>query len=257
MSLQIEGLSVRIGGRALLRNLSFKAQEGEFLSVAGPNGAGKTTLLRSIAGLMPCEGRILWRERDLAGLDALQRARELAYLPQGHTIHWPITAREAVKIGRAPHSSSLTRLSRADSDAIEQALEAVDAQAFAERPVTELSGGERARVMLARALAVGAPMLLADEPVAALDPAHQLSVMGLLSEQAKRGRLILCVSHDLALASRFADRFLVLNDGEIAAIGAHEDTLTPDIYERVFGVSARRFESDGGSVTLPWEPMAR
>jgi iron complex transport system ATP-binding protein len=252
MGLRVSDLGVTLGGKQLLSDIGFEAQAGEFLAIVGPNGAGKTTLLRAIAGLLDHEGRIAWQDKDIAALNPAERARLLSYLPQGHAIHWPITAREAVTIGRAPHSSSLTRLSAEDENAIGRALDAVDAKAFAHRPVTELSGGEKARIMLARALAVDAPILLADEPVAALDPAHQISVMQVLGEQARQGKLIICVSHDLALASRFAGRFLVLEKGRIAALGPYAEALTEDIYARVFGVTTRRFESDGETLTMPW-----
>jgi iron complex transport system ATP-binding protein len=252
MALQADAVNVSLRGKTLLNDVSFQANAGEFLAIVGPNGAGKTTLLRAIAGLLDYQGRIAWQGRDVAALHASERARTLSYLPQGHAIHWPITAREAVTIGRAPHSSSLTRLSAEDENAVGRALDAVDAVALADRPVTELSGGEKARIMLAPALAVGAPILLADEPVAALDPAHQLSVMQVLAGQARQGRLIICVSHDLALASRFADRFLVLEKGRIAALGRYEEALTEEIYARVFGVTTRRFISDGETLTMPW-----
>ncbi|MBX2806671.1 MAG: ABC transporter ATP-binding protein [Hyphomicrobiales bacterium] len=252
MGLLVKDLGVTLGGKTLLGDVGFEARAGEFLAIVGPNGAGKTTLLKAIAGLLSYRGQVAWQGEDLASATVSARARLISYLPQGHTIHWPITAREAVTIGRAPHSSSLTRLSPEDNMAIDQAIDAVDAGAFAHRPVTELSGGEKARIMLARALAVNAPMLLADEPVAALDPAHQLSVMRVLGEQARHGRLIICISHDLLLASRFADRFLVLDKGQIAAIGSYADALTQEIYARVFGVTTRRFESEGETVTMPW-----
>lgn len=252
MSLRADDLSVTIGGKPLLHGIDFDARAGELLAIVGPNGAGKTTLLRAIAGLLAYKGRIIWQGNDFASLTAAERAPMLAYLPQGHAIHWPITAREAVTIGRAPHSSSLTRLSVEDENAIDKALDAVDARSFAYRPLTELSGGEKARIMLARALAVNAPILLVDEPVAALDPAHQLSVMQVLGKQARQGRLIICVSHDLSLASRFADRFLVLDKGRIASFGPYAEALTDDIYHSVFRVRTRRFESDGETLTMPW-----
>lgn len=252
MSLRADALSVALGGKQLLQDIDFEAPAGELLVIVGPNGAGKTTLLRAIAGLLTYEGRVAWQGNDFASFTAAERARTLSYLPQGHAIHWPITAREAVTIGRAPHSSSLTRLSAEDNNAIDRALDVVDARGFAHRPVTELSGGEKARVMLARALAVDAPILLVDEPVAALDPAHQLSVMQVLGKQAQLGRVIICVSHDLSLASRFADRFLVLDKGRVASFGPYAEALTDDIYNTVFGVRTRRFESDGETLIMPW-----
>lgn len=255
MSLSAKELRVWLSGKLLLDNLNFTADAGEFLAIVGPNGAGKTTLLKAIAGLIDYEGLIEWQERDLRMLDPSSRARTFSYLPQGHVVHWPITAREAITIGRAPYSSSLTHLSADDEEAIERALNAVDGLAFAGRPVTELSGGERARIMLARALAVDAPVMLVDEPVAALDPAHQLSVMNVLAEQAKQGRLIVCVSHDLALASRFADRFIVIGNGKIAALGSYENALTDEIFEKIFNVRTKRFKSGEEMMTLPWNAI--
>ena len=252
MTLTVENLSVAIGGRAVLGGVSFAAERGELIVIAGPNGAGKTTLLRAIASLIPFSGSILWEGASLAAMPPQHRAHCLAYLPQGHVAHWPIPARDVVAIGRAPFASSLARLSDADYAAIDAALAAVEATAFADRPVTELSGGERARVMLARALAVGAPVLLADEPVAALDPAHQLSVMAILVERAKAGDLVIAVGHDLALAARFASRVLVLDAGRVAAFGPPAGALTPDVLRRVFNVEALTVEAGGVRIPLPW-----
>jgi iron complex transport system ATP-binding protein len=180
----------------------------------------------------------------------------MAYLPQGHVAHWPLKARDVVTMGRAPFASSFSRLSRADRDAVDEAIESVGAAAFASRPITELSGGERARIMLARALSVGAPLLLADEPVASLDPAHQLAVMAILAAQAKSGRLVLAVSHDLMLAARFADRILVLSDGKAAAIGAPAQTLTAAILRDIFEVEPLRLSAGGVSLEIPWQPAS-
>lgn len=252
MSLKAEAVSVHAAGRAILRDIFFTAERGALLLIAGPNGAGKTTLLRSIAALAPFSGAVTWEGVALTGMEPRRRAKTLAYLPQGHVAHWPVRARDVVAIGRAPFASSLTGLRAADETAIADALHAVDAAALADRPVTELSGGERARIMLARALAVGAPLLLADEPVAALDPAHQLSVMALLQRRAREGALVIAVSHDLVLAGRFADAVLMLHEGQIAAFGPPGDVLTPDLLRRIFGIETLAVSAGDGTLLLPW-----
>jgi iron complex transport system ATP-binding protein len=252
MSLIARGLSVAMRDRKVLHDIAFEARRGEFIVIVGPNGVGKTTLLRAIGGLIPYEGDIAWNGMALATLTAAKRAKLLAYLPQGHVAHWPITARDAVAIGRAPFASSLTGLSREDEAAIDAALEAVEAAPFAGRAITELSGGERARVMLARALAVGAPLLLADEPVASLDPEHQLRVMAVLQQRARGGALVIAVSHDLMLAERFADRLLVLEDGRIAAFAPPRQALTASLLRRVFRIEALTAQAGDVTVTLPW-----
>jgi iron complex transport system ATP-binding protein len=256
MTLSIENLRVVLRGREVLRDVRLEARRGELLVVVGPNGAGKTTLLKAVACLLAAEGRLAWDGRSLPALSAAERARTIAYLPQGHVAHWPIRARDVVTIGRVPLASSLARLSRADEDAIEEALNAVDAAGFADRPVTELSGGERARIMLARALAVGAPLLLADEPVAALDPAHQLAVMGILSAQASAGRLVIAVSHDLLLAARYATRIVVMLEGRVVAFGTPADTLTAQTFRDVFDVEAVQVSAEGLELEIPWAPAA-
>ena len=252
MSLTMRQLSVTMGGRKVLRDITLEARRGELLAIVGPNGAGKTTFLKAVACLFPFTGTVEWDGKDVAAMLAAARAKQMAYLPQGHVAHWPITARDVVTIGRAPFASSLTRLSSADQAAISEALQAVDAMGFADRPVTELSGGERARVMLARALAVGAPLLLADEPVASLDPAHQLGVMDILSAQAKAGRLVIAISHDLILAARYADRVLVLHEGAAAAIGPPREVLTPSLLREVFRVETVRLSAEGEIFEIPW-----
>ena len=138
--LATDHLSVTLGGRQVLRDLSFAAQRGEFLIIVGRNGAGKTTLLKVIAGLIRFTGQLMWDGKAIAALSMAERAKNLAYLPQGHIAAWPIKARDVVAIGRAPFASSLTSLSRADKDAIDRALDAVEAAEFADRPITELSG---------------------------------------------------------------------------------------------------------------------
>jgi iron complex transport system ATP-binding protein len=257
MTLIAEDLRVILRGREVLTKISFQAKRGELLVVVGPNGAGKTTLLKAIASLVATSGRLEWDGVALCDLRPAERAKLLAYLPQGHVAHWPLKARDIVMIGRNPFASSLQRPSRADDEAVDQVLSAVGAVELADRPVTELSGGERARIMLARALAAGGPILLADEPVASLDPAHQLSVMAILAAEARKGRLVIAVSHDLMLGARYADRVLVLSDGRQVALGWPRQTLTASLLREVFQVEPLRISANGVVMEIPWDPVAR
>lgn len=248
----ISGLSVELGGRPVLDVAELAVAAGELVCVLGPNGAGKTTLLRAIAGLVPCAGRLAIAGRPASGLSAQERSRLIAYLPQGHAAHWPLSVRDTVAIGRMPHGGAPGRLRPTDEAAIGRALAAVDALHLADRAVTELSGGERARVMLARALAVEAPVLLADEPIAALDPAHQLAVMGHLRAVAQGGGAVMAALHDLTVAVRFATRLVVLSSGRIEADGPPGAVMTPELLSRVFRITAQRFEHEGADVLVPW-----
>ena len=248
----VRELSVVLGGRRVLDGVSFDVPKGMLVAVLGANGSGKTTLLRAVAGLLAYSGGIELAGQDAAALGSAQRARLVAYVPQGHQADWPLAARDVVAIGRMPHGGGPGRLRESDIRAVENALVAVDATHLSSRPVTELSGGERARIMLARALAVAAPVLLADEPVAALDPQHQLRVIGLLQKVAANGGAVLAALHDLTLAARFADAVIVLDAGRIAAQGRPADVLTADLLERVFQIEAHRFVHDGQCVILPW-----
>ena len=248
----LEEVSVRLGERLALDRACLACGKGELVALLGPNGAGKTTLLKAIAGLVAVSGRVMLDGRDAAWMPARQRARLVAYLPQGHVAHWPIAVRDTVAIGRMPHDGGPGRMRAGDEAAVARALAAVDAAHLADRPVTELSGGERARVMLARALAVGAPVLLADEPIAALDPAHQLAVMALIARTAATGATVLAALHDLTLAARFATRAVLLDRGRIVADGPPRDVLTPDRLAQVLGVRALHLEHDGAPVVVPW-----
>jgi iron complex transport system ATP-binding protein len=251
--ISVQALKVTLAGRVVLSDLSFQLSSGHLVALVGPNGAGKTTLLRALAGLVPCDGAIRIGGEALSSLPLRERARRFGYLPQGHPVHWPRPARDIVALGRYPHGATdPARLSAADAEAVLRAMHAADVVDLSHRRVTELSGGERSRVALARVLAVEAPVILADEPTSSLDPRHQLEVMQTLRAAADKGALVILVTHDLGLAARFADTMLVLSQGRLVSEGPPADALSEQVMAEVFRVSAYRAEYRRENVIIPW-----
>ena len=243
-----EAVSAAYGARTVLDGVSAVFARGAVTGIVGPNGAGKTTLLRIALGLMaPSGGRVTILDRPLADWSRDALARTMAYLPQGSDAHWPVLSRELVALGRLPHRAPFAPVSAEDGRAIDAALERCDALGFAGRRMDELSAGERARVLFARALATQAPVLLADEPAAYLDPAHQLRLMNLLREEAARGSAVAVTLHDLSLASRHCDEIVVLSSGRSAAQAAPAEALSDATLADVFGIAAER--GPGGKVS--------
>ncbi|MEI9889114.1 MAG: ABC transporter ATP-binding protein [Rhizomicrobium sp.] len=242
-----DGVTAAYGARAVLRGVTAEISPGAVTGIVGPNGAGKTTLLRVALGLMPATaGSVRVLDKPLAAWSREALARSVAYLPQGADVRWPVTARQLASLGRLPHRAAFAPLSREDAEATEAALIRCDALQFADRRMDQLSAGERARVLFARALATAAPVLLADEPAAFLDPAHQLRLMDLLREEAARGTAVAVTLHDLALASRHCDAIVVLRDGRTAAAGPPATALSDATLADVFGIAAER--TPGGAV---------
>jgi iron complex transport system ATP-binding protein len=184
-----------------------------------------------------------------------ERARVVAYLPQGHVFHWPMQVAAIVALGRHPHMDPFSTPCPQDRAAVRQAMERTAIEPFAQRSVTTLSGGERARVALARALATQAPVLLADEPTASLDPRHQLIVMQLLRRAAHDGGAVLAILHDLTLAARFADRVLVMDRGRIVADGLPAEALSPQRVAQVFGVETMSVDTGEGMALIARHPL--
>lgn len=236
--LAVEALAAGWPGRPVLSGVSFTAAAGSVTALLGINGAGKSTLLRALAGVLPAvAGRILVGGEALAGLAPRERARRVAWVPQRSLPAGGNSARNVVAMGRFAHQGLLARLSTADAAAIAGALAAVDALALAERPFRTLSAGEQQRVLLARALATGAPVLLLDEPTAALDLGHALDLLALLRRLAGEGRCVIAALHDLEQARTTADRALLLHDGGIAAAGAVPAVLAAPAFAAGFGVA--------------------
>ncbi|MDO8979858.1 MAG: ABC transporter ATP-binding protein [Afipia sp.] len=244
-------VTVTRGTRRIVDTTSLTLNAGEFTILAGPNGAGKTTLARVMAGVMRAEGSVTFDGTNLRDLAPRVRARAISYLPQGHEFHWPMRVDSIVALGREPHADPFSQTSIKDRIAIERAIEATEVREFSSRLITTLSGGERARVAIARALATEASVLIADEPTASLDERHQLIVMDLLQRIAHSGTAVLAIIHDLALAMRFADRVVVMNEGRIVANDTPSLALTPDRIAEIFGISVNRVETPDGPLLLP------
>jgi iron complex transport system ATP-binding protein len=255
MRIEATGIAAGFGRIAVLRGVDVAVHPGEMVGLVGPNGSGKTTLLRVLASLMPAQaGTVRYDGRSARELRHRDLARRIAYLAQGGTVHWDLRVEALVALGRLPHRHPFQGPSTADREAVERALEAADIVALRERTLAEVSGGERRRVLLARALAVEADTLLADEPTAALDPLHQLQVMGLLRQAAGRGRAVVVVLHDLTLAARFCDRLVLLAGGGVLAQGRPDDVLSDRNIAAAYAVEAIRGEHAGMPYLVPWAP---
>jgi iron complex transport system ATP-binding protein len=227
----------------------------------GPNGAGKSTLLRLLTGLLdPDSGRVLLDGTPLAAVSLRERARAVGYLPQDGVVHWRLTVAAVVALGRLPHQGAWGGTwagpSSDDRAAVARAMQATGVAEWADRPLATLSGGERGRVLLARARAGEPRILLVDEPTAGLDPGHALDAMTLLQEIASGGTLVIAVLHDLTLAARFCDRLLLLHEGVLQADGPPAEVLTPAALARVYGVTAIHGARDGALYVVPWARTA-
>jgi len=223
------------GREIVLDRVSLTVAAGELVGLLGPNGAGKTTLMRAALGLQPATGGIIrLGGAPLATLPPRLRALRAAYIPQDRSVAWPLTVAALVALGRTPHRASPAT----DAAAVDAAIGSMELTALRHRPATELSGGERARALIARALAQEAPLLLADEPTAGLDPAHALGLMSAFRRLAAEGRGVLVSMHDLGLAARWCDRLILLDSGRVVAEGPPVEVLSPNRLAGVYGVTA-------------------
>ncbi|MEM6940726.1 MAG: ABC transporter ATP-binding protein [Pseudomonadota bacterium] len=249
--LSVEGLSVSLRGRRVLQEVSFDVGPGECVGVLGPNGAGKTTLMRAALSLIPAEGNT-----SLANLSPTERAKIAAWMPQTREVAWPITVETLVMLGRIPFMAGSQKPTADDVAKVDNALRMMDLQAFRARTATRLSGGEQARVLIARALAQDTPLILADEPTAGLDPAHQIATMQTFARLAQAGRSVIVSLHDLGLAARHCTRLVLLHKGRIIADGLPADVLTLDRMAEVFGIRAYFRETADGPIFQPLEVVS-
>jgi iron complex transport system ATP-binding protein len=252
MRLVLDHVSLARDARPVLADVCARIEPGTVTVLLGPNGAGKSTLLEAMAGLLPpAAGSVQLAEQPLARMAPAERARAIGYLPQEGPVHWNLTVAELVALGRLPHRGSFGGLAEADAEAVSRALAAADLEALADRPVRSLSGGERARALLARVLAGAPRLLLADEPLASLDPRHQLEMLQLFRKVADTGAAVVLVLHDLSLAARVADRLLLLAAGRLLAEGTPREVLTPARLLAAYGVQLTvRDDPEAGLLVL-------
>jgi iron complex transport system ATP-binding protein len=249
-ALQARDLSVKLGGRRVLKNLDLQIKAGRWTCVVGPNGAGKSSLLKALAGLLPFIGQVFWLGQPLATLTRQQRALQLSWLGQGETSTLDLRVWDVAMLGRLPHQSWLGASTTQDAQTVEAALRATHAWDWRERTLGELSGGERQRVLLARAMAGNAPTLLMDEPLANLDPPHQVDWLEQVHCLLAQGTTVVSVLHEIGMALH-ADDIVVMSGGEVVHHGAGQDAATHAAIESVFEHRIRIHALDGQWVVLP------
>lgn len=250
--IQAQKVSLSRQGREILTDIDVTLHRGEVLGIIGANGAGKSSLLQALSGQLPLtSGQILLAGKALSEWTERQRAQQLAWLAQSRELHWSMTVESVVALGRQPWQGGALSLSAENQHLCEQAMQQAGVLALRTQSCDRLSGGELARVLLARALAVNAEILLADEPIAGLDPYYQLSVMQVLRQQAHAGRGVVVVLHDLNLAERFCDRLMLLHQGRLLCEGRPEQVLTPEHLASAFRIETRRVGDAATSVIVP------
>lgn len=246
--LEAANISFKRNQQLLLEAINLELHAGELIGLIGPNGAGKSTLLKILAGLQkPLSGTIKFQDQALTKLTAKERSQQIAWLAQGGSIHWPLTVERLVALGRLPHLAAWQQAGTTDQTAIDQAIQQTGIEHLRNRDATTLSGGERTRVLLARALAAEPTVLLADEPIAALDPGYQLQTLELLRAFSQQQRACIVVLHELSLAARYCDRLYLLKSGCIVDTGSVAKVLSAENLKNVYHI-----ECEIGCTNVPW-----
>jgi iron complex transport system ATP-binding protein len=239
--MSLHNLSVYRGDCPVIDGVSLSLEKGDFIGLLGPNGAGKTTLMRAALGILGHQGN-----SSLLKLSKAERAKKVAWLPQVREIAWGLSVRDLVALGRLPYGSL-----RENDMNVDAAMSKMELNAFADRIATQLSGGEQARVLIARALAQDTPILMADEPTASLDPANQITTLKIFSKLAADGKGIIASIHDLGLAARYCTKLVLLDKGKIVAFGPADKVLTPKNLQNVFSIDAHYEKTERGVIFQP------
>lgn len=251
-SLNIKNITVIIDGHDILNNVSFNLPRGQLVGLIGPNGAGKSILLKSILGFIDnAEGQVFLDDKNLSDLSLKERGQKISYAAQGAPVYWPLNVDHLVSLGRIPHLSPWQSLSDKDKNIINDAMKKTDVLHLAQRNITSLSGGERARVMLARTIVSNSDYLLADEPIEALDPYHQIKIMEILKKLATNNHGIFVVLHDLNMAQKYCDQLILLKNGKIISQGKPHDVLTDKNLEDAYQIKVKRFKEGDQTFLIP------
>ncbi len=253
VKIEIENLEFSYDSTPVLEAVNLQIEEGETLAIIGPNASGKTTLLKCINGILePEKGRILIEGEELENLDKEDIAKKIGHVPQAGTESFPTTVFDTVLMGRKPHGG--WKPGDEDLEVASKVLEKLDLEDIAMRDIGEISGGQRQKVLIARAIAQNPEVLLLDEPTSSLDLRHQLEVLDIVREQTGKGISIVMAMHDLNLAARYSDKIAMLKEGKIFAVGKDE-VLTPENIESVYGVRVTVEKNAGWPRILPHEPV--
>ncbi|MEH6910904.1 MAG: ABC transporter ATP-binding protein [Oceanicoccus sp.] len=251
MELSAQAISLQINDSIILQSLSTTINTGELVGLIGPNGAGKTSLLKILANLkQPDQGGCRLDGRSFSGISGKEFSQSIAYLEQGAPVYWPLQVRRLVELGRLPHLTPWSRLSALDNKMIEQAMQRAEVYHLKNRIVSTLSGGERLRVLLARIFATDPKIILADEPIAALDPYHQLHTMELFRQHCDNHGSAVVVMHDLNTAAKYCHRLILLDHGKIVIDGPPRDVLTPALLNQVYGIEAKVLDDDSDNLMV-------